>query len=193
MSIMIMDKKTSDLSMSNFETMRETKVAYNYINDILENSEIRMDTETAKELENSLDILEDLYNVAYSNIRNDKNREVQLITDACCKDCNNHLLVSDKIEYSYQCENCDENFYDFEAIGDNIWYKDEKKEHLKLPSSFFVEVEYDKDEEIVYIALENSSGAKYACKNADEFVKAMEFYCNNYLTYNEEMEVANGK
>ena len=61
MSIMIMDKKTSDLSMSDFETMREAKVAYNYINDILENSEIRMDTQTAKELENSLEILGDIY------------------------------------------------------------------------------------------------------------------------------------
>ena len=42
MSMMILDKKTSDLSMNDYETMREAKVAYNYINDILENSEFRM-------------------------------------------------------------------------------------------------------------------------------------------------------
>lgn len=35
MSMMILDKKTSGLSMNDYETMREAKVAYNYINDIL--------------------------------------------------------------------------------------------------------------------------------------------------------------
>lgn len=192
MSIMIMDKKTSDLSMSNFETMREAKVAYNYINDILENSEIRMDTQTAKELENSLEILGDIYNAAHSNLEA-PDKEEQLLTDACCKNCDNKLFISENIEYSYQCLECDENFYDFEAIGDSIWYKDEKKEHLPLPNSFSINVEYNKDDKSIWIGSEDGSGAEYSCENADDFVKKMETYCNNYLTYNEEMEVANGK
>lgn len=187
MSIMIIDKKTSDLSMSNYETMRETKVAYNYISDILENSEIRMDTETAKELENSLDILNDLYDAVYSSLKS-SDREHQLLTDACCKNCNNQLLISDNIKYSYQCLECDENFFDFEVIGDNVWYKDDKKEHLPLPNSFSINVDYDKEDETVWIGFESGAGAKYHCENADDFAKAMEFYCNNYLTYDKELE-----
>ncbi len=192
MSIMILDKKTSNLSMSNYETMREAKVAYNYINDILENSEVRMDSETAKELENSLEILGDIYNAAYSYLES-PDRKHQLQTDACCKNCKNNLFISENIEYSYQCLECDENFYDFEAIGNNVWYKEEKKEHLLLPNSFSINVEYDKDEKTIWIGPEDGSGAKYTCDNADDFAKSIEFYCNNYLTNDEELEVDNGK
>lgn len=187
MAIIHIDKKTSDLSMSDYETMREAKVAYNYIHDLLENSEIRMDTESVKEMKNAMEILDIMYSGAYSNIEN-KNKE-QLITNACCKNCKDYLLVSDNIDYSYQCENCDENFYDFEVISDSVWYKDEKKEHYELPSSFDLEICFDKDEEIVYIGTETSSGAKYKCKNADDFIKDLEIYCNNYLIYDEEKEV----
>ena len=130
-----------------------------------------------------------MYSGAYSNIKNNELKKEQLITDACCKNCNNQLLVSDNIDYSYQCEECDENFYDFEAISDSVWYREEKKEHLELPSSFNLDISFDKDNEIVYIGTESSSGAKYNCSNADEFIKDVEMYCNNYLTYEEEKEV----
>lgn len=190
MSIMILDKKTSDLSMNNYETMREAKVAYNYINDILENSEIRTDSETAKELENSLEILENIYSAAHSYLEA-PDREYQLLTDACCKNCNNNLFISENIEYSYQCLECDENFYDFETNSNKVWYKDEMKEYLPLPNSFTINVEYDKDEKMVWIGSEDGSGAKYYCENTDDFSKCMKSYCNNYLTYNEELQVDN--
>lgn len=185
MGIMILDKKTSDLSMSDFETMRESKVAYDYINDILENSEVRMDSVTSKELENSLEILENIYSVAYSCLES-SDRKHQLLTDACCKNCNNNLLISENIKYSYQCLDCDENFYDFEVLGDNVWYKDKRKEHLALPSSFNLEIRFDKEKKMFYIGTESSSGTKYGCTNMDEFFKGVELYCNNYLNYNEE-------
>ncbi len=192
MSMMILDKKTSDLSMNDYETMREAKVAYNYINDILENSEVRMDSETAKELENSLEILGYIYSAAHSCLES-PDREHQLLTDACCKNCNNNLFISENIEYSYQCLDCDENFYDFETNGDNVWYDDKTKEHLPLSNSFNINVEYDKNEKTVWIGSEDGSGATYHCKNADDFAKNMEFYCNNYLSYDEELEVENEK
>lgn len=192
MSIMIMDKKTSDLSMSDFETMREAKVAYNYINDILENSEIRMDTQTAKELENSLEILGDIYSAAHSNLES-PDKEHQLFTDCCCKNCNRNLFISENIDYSYQCLECDENFYDFEVIGDKVWYKDDRKEHLPLPYSFQINVDFDKEDQTVWIGFDSGAGAKYCCENAEDFAKAMEFYCNNYLTCDKDLEVDNGK
>lgn len=188
MSIMVIDKKISDKSMSNYETLRESKVAYNYIDDILQNSEIRMDTNTVEELKNAMDILDDLYSAAYSNL-SDPNRKKQLITDACCKNCDTSLLISDNINYSYQCEKCDENFYDFEAITDNVWYRDEKKNHNELNDDFDLQVAFDKEQKLVYIGTENSSGVKYACENMDELLKDVEMYCDNYLCLEEEKEV----
>ena len=35
-----------------------------------------------------------------------------------CKNCGKRLVKSDNEEYSWQCKNCDEDFYDFETIKD---------------------------------------------------------------------------
>ena len=184
--LITIDKKISNLSMSDYETLRETKVAYNYIKDILENSETRMDNITTSELYNSLDALKDLYRVVYINLENDKNRKEQLITDACCKNCSCKLLVSDNIDYSYQCEECDENFYDFEVISNGCWYKDEKKEHKTLPSSFNLQITFNKEKDELYISNESRSGVIYSCTNVDELLKNIEMYSNEYLNEKEE-------
>lgn len=181
------DKKMSNKSMSDFETLRESKVAYEYILDILESSEIRMNTIDANQLRNSMEVLNNIYSCAYNNLDNPNKKEL-LITDACCKNCNNNLLISDNINYSYQCLECDENFYDFEAISNDVWYKDEKKEHNLLPSSFDIYVSFYKNDKKVYIGSDCGSGAKYDCNNSDEFVEAMKIYCNNYLTSEELMD-----
>lgn len=181
MSTITIDKKTSNLSMNEFETMRESKVAYEYILDILQNSDIRMDTESANELRNAMEVLECIYGFAYQNIKDDKNKEEQLLTDVCCKDCKGNLLISDNIDYSYQCENCDENYYDFETESKEVWYKDTMKKHLELPSSFSLDIAYDKDKSLLYIGTEDSSGTKYTCKNLDDLTKDVEIYCEDYL------------
>lgn len=181
MSIIKIGNNALNKSMSDFEKLRESKVAYEYILDILESLETRIDTTTAKELRKSMKILNDIYRCAYNNLEN-SNKKEQLITDACCKNCNDNLLISDNIDYSYQCVNCDENFYNFEAISNDIWYKDVKKEHNLLPSSFDIQVSFDKNNNKVYIEAENHFKIKYDCKSFDEFVEAIEIYCNNYLT-----------
>lgn len=181
MSTITIEKKISDLSMSEFETMRESKVAYEYILDILQNSVIRLDTKSANELRNSMEILELMYEFAYQNIKEDKNKEEQLLTDICCKNCKNNLLISDNIDYSYQCENCDENYYGFETEEKEAWYKDTSRKHLDLSSSFSLELAYNKDANLLYMGTENSSGTKYSCENLDDLLKNIEAYCEDYL------------
>lgn len=175
--------------MSDYELLKATKIAYNYINDILESSEVELDVKKVNKLSDVTEILSRLYDVAYSNIENDKNKGEQLVTNACCKDCNNNLLISDNVDYSYQCKICDENYYDFEVITDNVWYEDKRKEYFNLPSSFRLDIYFDKDKELIYIGTENSSGVKYKCNDTKDFIKNMEIYCDNYLSLDDEKEV----
>lgn len=130
MSILTIDKKTIDDSISNYETLKKTKLAYENINSILKYSNIRMDTETANQLKNAIDILEYLYGAAYSTIEKDSKEHIDLYLNAKCPDCSSNLYVSDLIDYSYLCKKCDENFYDFE-VPDEVWYlKNDNKYNL---------------------------------------------------------------
>ena len=61
MSILVIDKKTTNENINNYETLRKAKTSYEYINDILKFSNTRMDVETSKKLNNATDILKDLY------------------------------------------------------------------------------------------------------------------------------------
>jgi len=173
--------------MNNYEILKSTKITHNNIDYIINNISEELDENKINELNNIKNILDNLYDIVYQKLQ--KQNKEQLMTDACCKDCNNNLLISDNIDYSYQCLNCDENYYDFEAITDRVWYEEEKREELNLPSSFYLDVCFDKDEELLYVATENSSGAKYKCNNTKDFIKNMESYCLDYLTYEEEKEV----
>lgn len=121
MSILIIDKKIEDKSISNFETLKKAKISYEGINDILKFSNIRMDTETSKELDNAVDILKDLYEIVYSAIKNDPKEHIDLQLGTKCPDCDDNLYISDLADYSYLCQNCDKNFYDFE-VDDKVWY-----------------------------------------------------------------------
>lgn len=92
----------NELIMSDYEILRKTKIAYEYINNILNNSN---DDNIVKDLENTMKNLSIIYSNAHLNLEH-PDKEEQLLTDACCK---------------------------------------------------------------------------YPCHNLDEFVKSLEFYCNNYL------------
>lgn len=130
MSILTIDKKATDKSISNYETLKKAKIAYENINSILKYSNIRMDTETANQLKNATDILEDLYGATYSTIEKDSNEHIDLYSNIKCPDCSSNLYVSDLIDYSYLCKKCDENFYDFEVHGEAWYLKDDNKYNL---------------------------------------------------------------
>ena len=63
MSILVVDKKIEDKSISDYETLKKAKISYEGINDILKFSNIRMDTETVKELDNAVNIANTLSKV----------------------------------------------------------------------------------------------------------------------------------
>ena len=121
MSILVVDKKIEDKSISDYETLKKAKISYEAINDILKFSNIRMDTETVKELDNAVNILKDLYEIVYSTIKNNPKEHIDLQLGTKCPDCNDNLCISDLADYSYLCQSCDKNFYDFE-VNDKVWY-----------------------------------------------------------------------
>ena len=121
MSILVVDKKIEDKSISDYETLKKAKISYEGINDILKFSNIRMDTETVKELDNAVNILKDLYEIVYSTIKNNPKEHIDLQLGTKCPDCNDNLCISDLADYSYLCQSCDKNFYDFE-VNDKVWY-----------------------------------------------------------------------
>lgn len=164
--------------MNNIEILRETKNSYENISDILNNNNIS--DKSSHNLQKALIELKEIYNLTHSNMLSE-----ELITDACCKNCNTKLLISDNIEYSYQCTECDENFYDFEVNEDTVWYKKDNQEKKKLNSSFSLQLSYDEDEKNVYIATESGSGAKYHCESVEELINKFKDYCYDYLDLEE--------
>lgn len=164
--------------MNDLEILKKLKVSYNHISNILDN--ININEEASANLQKSLMTLKNIYNSTYSNIVANK---TDLTTDACCKNCNNNLLISDNIEYSYQCSECDENYYDFEVKRNKNWYEKSFIEDEKINSSFDLELTYDKEEDMVYLVTESGSGAKYKCTNMGELINNIEKYCYGYLDY----------
>lgn len=170
--------------MSNYEILKNTKNSYESILELLQNTDVSF--EDNEILKKSLDSLEKIYNLAYSNMLKEKEN---LKTDACCKNCQNDLLISDNINYSYQCTECDENYYDFETDVNKVWYKKDLEEDKKLNSSFYLELDYDYEDKTVYIGTECSSGAKYKCNNIGQLMSSIETYCYNYLDYGENYSI----
>ena len=151
--------------MNNYEILKNTKNSYESILELLQNMDASC--EDSKILKKSLDSLEKLYNLTYSNMLKEKEN---LKTDVCCKNCQNNLLISENINYSYQCTECDENYYDFEVDTNKVWYKKDLKEDKQLNSSFDLQLNYDYEDKTVYIGTENSSGAKYKCNNIGQLI-----------------------
>lgn len=118
--------------MSDYDILKNTKNSYESILSILKNSDIS--EEKSGDLHKAMKALTELYNSTYLNMAD--NNKNDLITNACCKNCSNNLLISDNIDYSYQCEECNENFYDFEIMTNKLWYKrnydEDKKQEMEL-------------------------------------------------------------
>ncbi len=131
--------------MSDYETLRECKIAYEILLNLLKDCPIISDDDvkTRNELSNILNILTNVYSNAWELISENTNTYNQLETNSTDKE-GHKLIISDLIDYSYLCESCNENYYDFEVISENVWYKDKKDGNLELPSSFSCEddIEY---------------------------------------------------
>lgn len=99
------------VKINNFEIIKETKILYEYINDILENAELDISKEELNDLLNVSNTLEKIYSDNYKKVEDKEN----LKTNCDCPKCQNKLIISDLINYNYLCEKCDENFYSIEV------------------------------------------------------------------------------
>ena len=115
-----------------FEILKYTKRTYNDFQKVLNNNDNKL---IANLLTKILVEFEKQYNDIYKLFDDNKEYKNMLLLDCSCKNCNQRLLVSNNIDYTYQCESCDENFYDFEIDSNNIWWKDEELE-IEKSSSF---------------------------------------------------------
>ena len=108
--------------MSNFEIIKECKMAYEILLDLKENSGALSNERI--NVNKMMELLGDLYNSAWEILANDTETSKQLITSN--KDRFGHqLLISDLIDYAYLCKECDENQYVTECDVDEVagWLK----------------------------------------------------------------------
>lgn len=57
---------------------------------------------------------------------------------------------------------------------------------MKIKDDFEMEIEFVKEEEMVYIAFPSSSGAKYKCSTLEDLEEAIKIYINNYIDIEKE-------
>lgn len=170
--------------LNDYEVLKETKVIYEYINDLLDNCDYisSEDVKTRNKLKETMEILSNIYSNCYEMTASNKESYKELKTDLDCPHCNNNVVISDLINYAYLCENCDENMYLGEGDLNHEWYFDKIDNKLDLNKSFVLSVDYDKEAGNVFISNEedNGSGAKYNCVNTNELLDAVNTYVSSY-------------
>ena len=126
-------------------------MAYNYIQDL--NDYIQNDKSAKNDIKITLDTLKNIYETLYEITENEDSK--LLNTDFDCPHCNNKLLISDLIDYSYFGKKWDENFYDFEVDkSKNLDSKQTKKYTI--------------------IAMENNVNEKKEIETDENFFKALD-------------------
>lgn len=167
--------------MNNYETIKEAKLVYQYIGDLLDNANLEMNDDIETTLKNTMSAMSDIYTNTHAIMSNDKEERELLKTDLVCPKCPCKVDISDLIDYEYVCNGCDENYYSIEGNFGEEWYK-EDKDSLNLDEDFVIEVDYAAEEQNVLISSEDSSGATYNCKNVNDLKRAIDYYASNYLT-----------
>ena len=154
--------------MNNYEILKESKVCYEYIRDILENSEITFDNGDIKELSETMNILGKIYERTYQNMKKNSNELEQIKTDLDCPNCQSNVLISDLIDYAYLCENCDENMYLGEGDLNKEWYFENKN-----IDTYFItiwETEEDRDMGYAFNYLESYTDYHKAIEEAKKIM-----------------------
>lgn len=168
--------------MQDYEVLKETKVIYEYINDLLSNCDyVNSNKEFCKILNQNLEVLGKIYSNCYQIMLENNDEDIKVGLD--CPHCNQDVVISDLIDYAYLCENCDENMYLGEGDLNNEWYFDGKDK--KLNKSFNINIDYNNKSKMLLIATEDSSGAKYNCGSLKEVENCVSSYIEDYLVGNE--------
>jgi len=168
--------------LDNYEKLKETKIVYEYLNDLLTNGNFEMPEDYENALKTTMSVMADMYNNTHSLMYKDSKEYEQLKTNLPCPCCNKDVIISDLIPYAYVCDRCDENYYLCEGDLNHEWYFEDKNNE-KLEEDFDLDVSYDVEEKNVIIGTESSSGAEYECRNIADLRKAITSYAYNYLNY----------
>jgi len=118
------------------EKLKKIKLSYEFINNTLNCKEAKLNIETEIQLENIKEILKESYEKTYLIAYKNDNSRKKLITNTCCSDCDSKLYISDLIDYSYVCLECDKNLYNFEVNTNKNWYDEEDINQTEISSSF---------------------------------------------------------
>lgn len=108
--------------MTNYDVLKETKIIYEYFNNLLNNGNFEIKNENMLHINKAMDIIKDMYENTYHLMYVNKEEYEVLKTDLQCPCCNKKILISDLINYAYVCDRCDENFYLSEVDSGNEWY-----------------------------------------------------------------------
>lgn len=127
--------------MSNYEVLKECKVVYECLQDLLDNCEYigDEDTQSIEQLKdrntiiNAINLMEDLYDKAYNNEQNKEELGEEVVysetlkpkSATSCPHCGKEMYISDIIGYAYVCPNCDENFYYTECDTGYAWWNED--------------------------------------------------------------------
>lgn len=112
--------------MDNYEKLRESKIIYEYINDLLENGNFEMHDEYRDALNTTMSVMADIYTNTHILMQDNKEERLLLNTDLNCPHCSSNVIISDLIPYAYVCERCDENYYLCEGDLNYEWYFNDK-------------------------------------------------------------------
>lgn len=91
----------------------DIKNAYKVIDDILNDDNLCLDEDTEKEFKRTNENLKIIYGGYYNDFVNENGEDI-LKVDNCCKECNVNLLISEDIDFSYECPNCNEIYKDID-------------------------------------------------------------------------------
>lgn len=169
------------IEINSYEVLKESKIIYENLVDILDNADIQILNGNQSKIKEFMTVLADIYDNAYKQAKEYMKNELETICN--CPKCQNKLLISDLIDYSYLCDECDENYYYIEIENHNKWYLTNDNNE-RLIKSFSLGLNYNVDKKIMYIGTENSSGAKYICDDIDDIKESVNDYIFGYVNHN---------
>ena len=163
--------------MTDKEILAELKKSYEYLTDIRDNGCVdhcngQLNMEMVNMLNEAKRNIEDIYFDFYKTLNKEDLRVKELEDDE-------KVYIARTVEGDYEVGEDFENMTCEEA--GYYWYDEQERIDINLPSSFYINIEYDKEEKMVWIDSEDGSGAKYPCNNINELTNAIKYYCANYL------------
>lgn len=109
--------------MTEWEILKESKQAYELLNDLFENGQIASDNDSLN-MDRCMNSLANVYGNAWE-MMSENTKECELLkTNVKCPHCNKELYVSDLIGYAYLCPSCDENMYYTECEAEKVWWNE---------------------------------------------------------------------